>query len=147
MTDAELQAAAADLAVEVLLLDVPDPERPVPSGGTGYYWRVGEETIHDNDEPLELACRYFRDLWRRLQVERLVAERGLPAELVRATWDTLPYESVPFRLGWQRWRELREAASPRDARRRLMPRLATRNPVEQPIFNRLVDRSLGCRYR
>jgi hypothetical protein len=106
MTDDELQQAAADLAVEVLLLDVPDPERPTPSGGPGYYWHVGEELIHDNAEPLEVACRFFRDLWRRLQVERLVAERSLPAELVRATWDTLPDESVPFRYGWQRWREL-----------------------------------------
>jgi hypothetical protein len=43
------------LAVEVLLLDVPDPERPTPSGGPGYYWRVGEELMHDNSEPLEVA--------------------------------------------------------------------------------------------
>lgn len=69
----------------------------------------GDQTIHDNAEPVEVALAFFWDLWRRVQVNRLVEERGLPAEVVRLTWDALPYESVPFRLGWDEWRRRREA--------------------------------------
>src|SRR5438105_235511 len=110
MTEDDLRAAAAALVVDVLELEMPAPRSPSPSGGTGHYWTIGGETIHDNAEPLELALAFFWDVWRRVQVTRLVAERGLPVELVRAAWDALPYESVPFREGWERWRELREAA-------------------------------------
>jgi hypothetical protein len=42
-------------------------------------------------------------------VRRLVDERGLPAELVQAVCDAIPYESVPFRLGWEEWSRRREA--------------------------------------
>ena len=110
MTDDEMRAAAADLVFEVMGLEMPVPTNPTPSGGSGRYWRIDGDFYHDNDEPLHLALAYFWDLWRRKQVKRLVAERGLPPELVELAWDALPYESVPFRLGWERWRALREAA-------------------------------------
>jgi hypothetical protein len=107
MTDDESQALAAELAVEVLLLEMPMPHSPMPSGGSGRYWTIEGAPYHDNSEPLELAMALFRDVWRRVQVRRLVEERGLPTDLVQLAWDALPYESVPFRFGWGCWRELR----------------------------------------
>src|SRR5687767_3417855 len=105
MTDDELRDVVPALVFDVLELEMPPPTTPTPSGGTGHYWTVGDQTIHDNAEPLELEMAFFWDLCRRVQVKRLVEGRGLPAEVVRLAWDALPYESVPFRLGWQRWRE------------------------------------------
>src|SRR5919201_7115045 len=101
MTDDELRAAAADLVFEVMGLEMPVPANPTPSAGSGQYWRIDGEFYHDNGEPLELALAYFWDLWRRKQVQRLVEERGLPAELVRLAWDALPLRvgAVPLRLG------------------------------------------------
>ena len=110
MTDDELRAAVDDLVFEVMGLEMPAPTSPMPSGGAGAYWLIGDRRYHDNDEPLHVAIAYFWDVWRREQVRRLVAERGLPAEAVSLAWAALPYESVPFREGWQRWRELREGA-------------------------------------
>ena len=107
--EGELPALAAELVFEVLLLEMPVPTNPTPSGGGGQYWRIEGDFYHDNDEPLELALAFFWDVWRRKQVRRLVEERGLPAELIGLAWAALPYESLPFRVGWERWRELREA--------------------------------------
>jgi hypothetical protein len=56
--------------------------------------------MHDNHEPITTAIAVFWDHWRRLEARRLVEERGLPAEAVQLAWDALPYESVPFRFGW-----------------------------------------------
>jgi hypothetical protein len=70
---------------------------------------------------------FFRDVWRREQVRRLVAERGLPTADVRLAWDALPYESVPLRFGWECWREMREAVARTLGDRR--PRRLTRETV------------------
>ena len=110
MTDDELRTAAADLVVEVMGLEMPCPREPTPSGGSGRYWKVGDRMMHDNDEHIGIAIGVFWDHWRRLEARRLVGEGGLPAELVQAVWDALPYESVPFRFGWEEWRRRREAA-------------------------------------
>lgn len=109
-TGADLDQLAADLVFEVMGLEMPCPANPTPSGGSGHYWRIGDQVVHDNDEPLYLAMAFFWDMWRRCEVKRLVAERDLPPELVRLVWDRLPYESVPFRHGWEEWRRRREAA-------------------------------------
>jgi hypothetical protein len=93
-------------------LEVPFPHRPFPSGGGGRYWTIEGGLYHDYDEPRELAMAYFRDVRRRCRVGRLAAERGLPAELVARAWAALPYESVPFRFGWDCWRALRGPTSP-----------------------------------
>lgn len=109
-----LARLATELAFEVNLLEMPTPTKPTPSGGTGHYWRVGDQTIHDNDEPLELAMAFFWDIWRRGQARRLAEERGLPAELVPLVWERLPRESVPFRFGWDEWRRRRDATTAND---------------------------------
>jgi len=111
MTADDHEQLAAELVVEVLELQMPVPSNPTPSGGAGYYWRIDGQLYHDNAEPLELALAFFWDLWRRVQVRRLVEERGLPAEVVALAWEKLPYESVPFRFGWDEWRRRHRAAS------------------------------------
>jgi hypothetical protein len=108
MTDDKRRATAAELAVEALPLEMPMPHSPSPSAVSGHYWTIDGKLHHDNAEPLELAMAFFRDVWRRQQVRRLVAERGLPAEVVQLAWDALSYESVPFRFGWECWREMRD---------------------------------------
>lgn len=107
MTDTD--ALVADLAFEVNLLDMPTPSNPTPSGGPGSYWRIGDQLLHDNNEPLRVAMAFFWDVWRRGQARRLVEERGLPVELVPLVWGRLPRESVMFRHGWDEWRRRREA--------------------------------------
>lgn len=106
-------ALVAELAVEVLLLDVPDPCDPKPGATSGDYWLVGDLRIHDNAEPLDVAACFMRDRWRRGAAGRLVRERCLPAELVALVWEALPYESVQMRFGWEEWRRRREAAADR----------------------------------
>jgi hypothetical protein len=110
MTDEERRALVADLVFEVMGLEMPCPREPTPSGGSGSYWKVGDRFMHDNDEHIGVAIGVFWDHWRRLEARRLIEERGLPAELVQAVWDAIPYESVPFRYGWEEWRRGREAA-------------------------------------
>src|SRR5262245_38491233 len=107
MTDDERRALIADLVVEVMGLEMPCPRDPTPSGGSGHYWKIGDQMIHDNDEHIGIAIGYFWDWWRRMEARRLVEERGLPAELVPLVWAALPYESVPFREGWEEWRRRR----------------------------------------
>jgi hypothetical protein len=146
----------ADLVFEVMGLEMPCPANPVPSSGIGHDWSVDGRAYHDNGEPLELAMGYFWDLWRREQVGRLVEERGLPAEVVKLAWAALPYESVPFRLGWDAWvlYPPRAAGEPPLARRRLgfppssdedarnaRQELPRREPYSRPVRRR---RCRGC---
>lgn len=105
-----------DLAFEVNLLEMPVPANPTPSGGSGHYWMIEGRFFHDNDEPIHVALAFFWDVWRREQARRLVEERGLPAELVPLVWARIPYESVPFREGWDEWRRRREATAIRKVR-------------------------------
>src|SRR5689334_6997423 len=86
MTDDERRALVADLVFEVMGLEMPCPREPTPSGGSGQYWKVGHRMMHDNDEHIAIAIGVFWDHWRRLEARRLIQERGLPAELVRAAW-------------------------------------------------------------
>jgi hypothetical protein len=109
MDRADLEQLADAIAFEVNLREMPCPRNPTPSGGPGYYWTIGDRQLHDNSEPLRLAMAYFWDTWRRGEAMRLVAAAGLPADVLPLVFERLPRESVMFRLGWERWRELREA--------------------------------------
>jgi hypothetical protein len=84
----------------------------MPVRFAGRYRRIDGDLDHGPAEPLGVAIAFFWDHWRRLEARRLIEERGLPAELVRQVWDALPYESVPFRFGWDEWRRRREASAP-----------------------------------
>lgn len=107
---ADVDDLVADLAFEVNLLEMPCPRNPTPSGGSGHYWLIEGRFFHDNDEPIHVALAFFWDVWRREQARRLVEERGLPPDVVQLVWARIPYESVPFLLGWDEWRRRREAA-------------------------------------
>jgi hypothetical protein len=111
MDGADLAQLAAAIAFEVNLLEMPCPRNPTPSGGPGHYWTIGDRQVHDNNEPLHVAMAFFWDTWRRGEAMRLVAEGGHPAEVLPLVFERLPRESVMCRYGWQRWRELREAAA------------------------------------